>query len=82
MITSRGRTSLGEEEINLLDWAEIKTADVIFRPYNWEVSGKTGVKAYLVSLFVTIKEDELELKYADIPDTAQNYVDTPAETPF
>jgi hypothetical protein len=81
MITKRGRTSLTEQEINILDWAEIETADLIFRPYNWDVNGKQGVKAYLESLFVTVKEDELELKYADIPDTAQGYVDTPTEEP-
>lgn len=72
IITSRGKTTLTEDEINILDWAEITNADLIIRPYNWEVSGKTGVKAYLKSLFVTISEDELEQKYSDIPDSAQN----------
>jgi hypothetical protein len=33
------------------------------RPYAWDVNGKTGVKAYLKTLFVTIDEDALELKY-------------------
>lgn len=79
MITSKGRTSLGEEEINILDWADIKMADLIIRPFNWEVNGKTGVKAYLQSLFVTINEDDLDKKYADVPDSAQSYADTPTE---
>lgn len=69
MITSRGRTNLSEEEVELLDWADIRTADLIVRPYNWAVSDKTGVKAYLKSLFVTIDEDELELKYSAIDET-------------
>jgi hypothetical protein len=66
LLTSRGRTNVGEEEVELLDWADIKTVDLIVRPYSWTVGGKTGVKAYLKSMFVTIEEDPLELKYSDI----------------
>lgn len=72
LVTSRGKTPLTENEVDILDWADIRTTDVIIRPYEWSVSGKTGVKAYLQSIFVTINEDQLELKYADVMDTAQN----------
>lgn len=68
MVTSRGRNNLGEDEVELLDWADILNVDLIVRPYEWTVNGKTGVKAYLQSLFVTIREDALELKYADLAD--------------
>lgn len=70
MITSRGRTTLHEDEVELLDWADIQNVDLIVRPYEWAVNGKTGVKAYLQSIFVTIEEDALELKYAEINDVA------------
>lgn len=68
IITSRGRTNLGEREVEMLDWADIRQCDLIVRPYHWNVNGKSGIKAYLQSLFATIEEDELELKYADIDD--------------
>lgn len=64
MITSTARTYLNEESIEVLDWADIKVIDLIARGYEWTVNGKTGVKAYLQSLFITIEEDELERKYA------------------
>jgi hypothetical protein len=64
LLTSRGRQNLDEAGLDVLDWASIKTADMILNPFDWEVNGKTGIKAYLQSLFVTIEEDALELKYA------------------
>jgi len=70
MITTKGKTSLDESMLPILDWAEIENVDMIIRPHQWEVSGKTGVKAYLKSIYVTIREDELERKYMDVPDSA------------
>lgn len=70
MITSQGRVELGEDECVLLDWAEIENVDLIVRPYHWNVNGNTGIKAYLKSIFVTIREDYLDLKYADVPEAS------------
>jgi len=68
MITSRGRTLLGEHEVELLDYADYETVDVIVRPYEWVISGKTGIKAYVKSMYVTIQEDDLDMKYRDVAD--------------
>lgn len=67
LITSKGRTPLGVHECEILDWLDIKTADVVIRPYEWSVGGKGGIKAYVKSLFITMEEDPLELKYASVP---------------
>lgn len=67
LISSKGRVDLGEHEAELLDYVDMKKVDLIIRPHNWEVNGKSGVKAYLKSIFVTLEEDYLELKYADVP---------------
>lgn len=72
MVTGKGKTPVDESMVSILDWAEIETSDLIIRPYEWEVNGKTGVKAYLKSLFVTLVEDELDRKYTDVPDSASN----------
>ncbi len=72
LITSRGRTKLDEDDIDMLDWVEIEKVDLIINPSAWDVNGKTGIKAYLKSFFITIVEDELELKYADVPDSAKS----------
>lgn len=64
MITSSGRTILDEDTVEVLDFADIQTIDMIINPHDWEVRDDSGRKAYLKTMFVTINEDELERKYA------------------
>lgn len=68
MITSRSKTLLDGETVGLLDAVDIEHVDLIIRPYNWTLAtGKSGVKAYVKSMYVTVAEDEFEGKYADLP---------------
>lgn len=81
MITSRGRTALTENEVEILDWVDIANVDLIIRPFEWAVNGKTGVKAYLKSIYITIQEDVLMLKYKDVPELTSgkdDYIDVEA----
>lgn len=66
LITSRGRTNLDEHSVEMLDWADIINVDLIVRPYEWTVNQKSGIKAYLQSIYVTIEEDALEMKYSEL----------------
>lgn len=68
MITSRGRRQLDEDMVSILDWADFAKVDLIMSPYKYDVNGNQGVSAYLQTIFVTIREDELEQRYADVPE--------------
>lgn len=68
LISGKKKTPLNEETVGMLDWAEITNCDMTITPYKWEVNDATGVTAYLKSMYVTIYEDDLDRKYADLED--------------
>ena len=86
LITNEGRnkTMLGEDSVDILDWADIANADIQINPSFWEVGGKSGIKAYLKKAYIVLEEDELDKKYYDVPDSGTNFgldIDSD-DTPF
>lgn len=73
-LTKSGKTVLEEDAIRILDWAEMENADITIRPYEWEVNGRTGVKAYLKTAYITLVEDEFASRYRDVPDASSSSV--------
>lgn len=73
LLTDSGkRTQLHEDMVEVLDYADIINVDLIVSPYQWEVGGKGGIKAYLQTMYVTIEEDPLARKYSSIdPEEVQ-----------
>lgn len=68
LITSKGRTPLDEETCDMVDWLELDFIDVTIEGNNWNVNGRSGKKAYLKTIMLIVREDELEKKYAHLPE--------------
>jgi len=63
-IISNGQpTRLTEDEVGMLDWAELENVDLVLRPYEWSVNRNSGIKAYLKSGYFTIVTDPFAAKY-------------------
>lgn len=65
LVCGKRKTLLDETTVDMLDHAEIVTSDIVIRPYDWNVNGKTGRKAYVKSLYVVIESSRFEDKYRD-----------------
>lgn len=66
MICDGHKTRLDEEDLDVLDGADIITCDIVLRPRLWDDDGVTRIKAYLQELYVTIQQSRFAAKYADM----------------
>jgi len=69
-ITTGHQLPLNEKTIDMLDYLPVEYVDVILNPYSWEVRGETGIKAYCQTMYVVIEENELDIKWANMPSAA------------
>lgn len=74
LVSDGKMTRLDEENVNVLDFAELDQVDLILRGYTWTVSGKSGVKAYLKTGYFVLVVDELAKKYSNSLDSAQESI--------
>lgn len=63
LCTKKNKTLLTEETVGSLDYAEISNVDIVITPYQYEMNGRSGVAAYVKTMYVTVVEDEFASKY-------------------
>lgn len=63
IISNGNPTKLSQDEVLMLDWAELENVDLVLRPYEWSVNRNSGIKAYLKSGYFTIVSDPFASKY-------------------
>ena len=66
--STRRKVILTADTVEVLDVLDIDYVDVVLNPYSWTVNDKSGIKAYLRSMYVMIVESVLDLKWADYGD--------------
>lgn len=82
MVTSRGRTTLDADTVDLLDNAYIVKADLVLNPYFYQVNDREGYSMYLSRAYITIEEDEFEQRYNTLPDTLEGESEEPTGVHF
>jgi len=57
-----------EETIDTLDRADILSVDAVLGASHWEWGGRSGITAYINSMYITIKDNPVDEKYRKMLD--------------
>lgn len=82
LISEKVKTELDEDSVNVLDYAEIEKIDLTINPRHYDVNGKTGIKAYLKAMYVTVVQDELAAEYSEFDDPCSRDYPRDDDLPF
>ena len=82
LISDGKMTRLDENTVDTLDFAELEKVDLILRGYEWNVSGKHGIKAYLKTGYFILVVDELAKKYAEMDIAITQNTNTPTTSEY
>ena len=82
LISDGKMTRLDENTVDTLDFAELEKVDLILRGYEWNVSGKHGIKAYLKTGYFILVVDELAKKYAEMDVAITQNANTPTTSEY
>lgn len=65
LVSGKNVNTLNEDTVDVLDKIDIINVDLDIRPYDWEVNGKSGRKAYLERIHVEQVIDRFAARYED-----------------
>lgn len=63
---TKKRTFLTKDLLVELDSADIVKCDIMVGPNHYNINGKKGIRAYLRSMWATVHEDPLDMKYREL----------------
>jgi hypothetical protein len=70
LVTSKKKNPIGEDKVGMLDGADIINVSLLVNASHWEKAGKSGIKAYAKTMYITIADDPFEEMYENVPDSA------------
>lgn len=64
LVRPNGLQHMTEETVDNLDGGvDILSVDAVIRPFYWEVGSRSGISAYINSMYITVKEEPVDAKY-------------------
>lgn len=66
LCTDKSKKALNEETVCSLDYADISGTDIIITPYEYkDIGGRSGISAYVKTMYVNVVLDDFAAKYED-----------------